>query len=629
VPSPAHPLYCCQYSRTTLPSAAHNGDLRCTTCVRNPGSYPQPSATWDECGTASGGGGAPTGSCCATFYSSLDRECNFLREDGVGECCPPGTSADPLTRSLCRALNELQTEPAVLQVPIGSCASGRQPLCKNDYDMESMQPVPFYMCTCAGGGAVQLGAGLQLRSFTDGNPSTTAVLLCPEGNTCADGVAKPCAPGEHCPIGCISAEECPADWWCPGGGQASRLCPPGKLCAAGLATACPRGKVCPEGSSTPKDCPGYGFVVCAREALAKADPCPDGRDCSSVAQLMPSNPERFTDEQLMDLVAPLCPEGYYCNAQERKVQCQKNQLCPAGTAHPFVCPAGSYCPNTTGAAVVDPVPCPIGFVCPGGPAPELCPFFRLCVKPSLSEPELCPMGRDCEQRWIPPPNAASMSDEERVESAAPLCEVGYFCNGYRKKECPVGHECPVGSWEGTLCPLGFVAPTPASGACDACPAGRYADVQDELPYHDSRGRTIEPDPRVYCSGSCGASGEEWMYRAGESKCVRSAAFVGMLVAIGVGVPLLIAAAAVLLWRRAKQQSAAAAGLATKPAQQQQSDARAAASGGAQVPPVEKRAAWHRGSVVVQRATATRRRRRCACCECCCCCCCWCSRSHFQ
>ena len=98
-----------------------------------------------------------------------------------------------------------------------------------------------------------------------------------------------------------------------------------------------------------------------------------------------------------------CKEGHYCPVQnggeemnqcpggtfgssagltgpECSGQCKSGCVCPAGstTDCPSPCPAGYYCLDGTGGAVV-PIICPQGYYCPSGAyTPTICPAGQYC-----------------------------------------------------------------------------------------------------------------------------------------------------------------------------------------------------------------------------------------------------------
>ncbi|CAM9728195.1 unnamed protein product, partial [Laminaria digitata] len=193
--------------------------------------------------------------------------------------------------------------------------------------------------------------------------------------------------------------------------------------------------------------------------------------------------------------------------------CTRGHYCPAGSADPVDCVAGTY-QNDTGASDCDICParhyceatttdatlCPSGYFCPEGTefATEfpchngtysnetglaastectLCPPGRYCGSEGSHEPEgLCGAGYYCALGATSP-----VPEDETDASVAGLCGAGYACvegaespqpvDGITGYECPRGTYCPAGSSFPIGCSPGSYNPSKVMESCTECSAG--------------------------------------------------------------------------------------------------------------------------------------------------------------
>lgn len=99
-------------------------------------------------------------------------------------------------------------------------------------------------------------------------------------------------------------------------------------------------------------------------------------------------------------------------------------FCPEGSAHPTLCPEGTYNDFTGGAGVKDCLECPAGHMC----------------EDPVSRPVVCPIGQ--------------YNDKAKSKECFD-CPAGSFCpyDGVITPEiCPSNSYCPSGSTEFIICP---------------------------------------------------------------------------------------------------------------------------------------------------------------------------------
>ena len=266
-------------------------------------------------------------------------------------------------------------------------------------------------------------------------------------------VASACLPGMYCPsFNDEVIQELPA-------GQYSNFqfdvspCTPGHVCVNGQQQACPTGFQCPDfGMSLPVPClfDGTLSTTCFYSGSIRPVICPNGTLCGS--PYMPPLPAppgyaqgiynasaasggtrgtvdgtsgyqqgrsltrcasgewcslgRAVSEGPALLACPagaacsdpallepvICNLGGNCSA----TSCPKIPYCPAGSTAELLCPAGSFCSNTTTASACSP-----GSFCPeGSPLWQLCPAASFC--PNASAALQCPRDAYCEQGSVSP-----------------------------------------------------------------------------------------------------------------------------------------------------------------------------------------------------------------------------------
>ncbi|XP_069804021.1 uncharacterized protein [Dendropsophus ebraccatus] len=199
-------------------------------------------------------------------------------------------------------------------------------------------------------------------------------------------------------------------------------------------------------------------------------------------------------------VEPLtCPRGYYCPAMTAVPV-----PCPAGTFNPIGgaltlasckrCPAGRYC---RGEANTEPDGlCSAGYYCEGEAADNIpqrttrfplngpCPIGHYCPEGTLS-PKPCPVGTlknttgGSSVDSCVPCYAGYFCASVGLSSPTGLCSAGFFCPGNFTSTsptaflCPKGHFCIAGSPYPIPCPTGQHQPNTGSHSCTPCQPGFY------------------------------------------------------------------------------------------------------------------------------------------------------------
>ena len=379
---------------------------------------------------------------------------SLARED---ECTPCSLGYACPSRGL--------TEPEV------ACYAGYycSPAGRQDPNEETQQCDAGYVC---------LGGSPTPRPTLE----TGGGYICPAGHFCVPGTTT----AEACPPGTYSTQE--------GGANISTCltCPAGRICAdAGMnhTDPCPEGYFCEEGSSIGTLCPNgkYGHET-GLSRRTQCATCPGGSYCTGgrVSGQCEAGyvcyqgadestfefpcGEIYNEEQsqaLYNCTGEPCPQGYYC---------------PAGSAHPLACPAGSYREDVRGDHWKNCTACTPGFYCLEGTRDPLeCPAGSYCPLNS-SVPLACPAG--------------TYSDTPGLESTneCTQCPDGYDCTGtnlttYEDYPCQLGSFCVAGAVYG--CPGGTYGPNVGAASvddCVTCPAGNYC------PYGNSSVGTIVPIP---------------------------------------------------------------------------------------------------------------------------------------
>lgn len=169
-----------------------------------------------------------------------------------------------------------------------------------------------------------------------------AAPLCAHGFRCDGASKQACEEGQHCPRGSVESQVCPAGCFCSRADNST----------GSVLSPCPIGRVCDEGSSAPVACPSGMLCLSANMSSAEAQPCPSGRDCSLAwSNWSLANAEAAASlsyEQRLELAAPPCEAGYYCETIGRfsaKNECPSGMACPAGSAYGIVCAEGTVAPR--------------------------------------------------------------------------------------------------------------------------------------------------------------------------------------------------------------------------------------------------------------------------------------------
>ncbi|KAG9482440.1 hypothetical protein GDO78_011238 [Eleutherodactylus coqui] len=312
-----------------------------------------------------------------------------------------------------------------------------------------------------------------------------------------------CPPGNFCNASSLSEVfSCPQGHFCPAGSQSvCSICPVGHSCLSGDILLCPLGYFCPEGMNTgPIPCPPGTFSSVT--GLTNADgclPCPPGMFCSNWGSRT---------------VSGSCDPGFFCTGvfSGEGGSCPRGHYCPAGSSHPYACPAGTY-NNLTHQQ--DCLPCPAGYSCAGNSSDYSafpCPAGFYCpggTQHSYQFP--CPRGY-----YNPDPSSHSIDSclpctpghycgEEGLSAVSGMCDPGWFCvsaawtpqpfdlDNYTSANClcPAtstggkclpGFYCPEGTTEPIPCPPGFYCENAGLGSPSGeCSAGFFCTGGTKTP----------------------------------------------------------------------------------------------------------------------------------------------------
>ena len=163
--------------------------------------------------------------------------------------------------------------------------------------------------------------------------------------------------------------------------------------------------------------------------------------------------------------------------------CARNEICPAGTSVPTMCPPGKYQAEEGPMSTTTCVDCPTDYYCPYWGITNLVSVHS--TSPLPYDAYTCPKGYVCNSGAIDP----SLRDDVKVI----LCAQGKFCDmtivptyeaaSLRERCCPANWFNNVeGQSECRPCPAGFFCAatgTTASASCtstvtpEACPRGKY------------------------------------------------------------------------------------------------------------------------------------------------------------
>lgn len=185
-----------------------------------------------------------------------------------------------------------------------------------------------------------------------------------------------------------------------------------------------------------------------------------------------------------------CPGGYNGPNNGICSLCNQGYYSPFGSMNCFICPSGSYCPDT-GTSLPIPSPpgwyiplqgqtepffstCVYGFFCPSGSAsPRPCPPGNFCPNIGLDKPIQCPAG-----------TYNSQSQSTTYTNCIP-CPSGTYCNlvigATDVIPCPSGKYCPESSISfNNSCPIGYYCPLGATNPIE-CPPGTYCPIGSSVP----------------------------------------------------------------------------------------------------------------------------------------------------
>lgn len=210
---------------------------------------------------------------------------------------------------------------------------------------------------------------------------------------------------------------------------------------------CPIGMYCPANSETYTPCPvgTYNPVLGGTSLLTHCLPCAPGRYCASKGLSAPTGD---------------CNAGYFC---ESSAETNKPAALDEISGRWGKCPPGSYCP----AATAYPYPCPAGT------------FSDSESLTSASACTTCTAGHYCETRGL--------------TQVTGQCDEGFYCpvettadaNGVIKGainprndayKCTKGNYCPTGSTAEIPCAAGTYANEEYQEICISCPKGYYCPL---------------------------------------------------------------------------------------------------------------------------------------------------------
>ena len=355
--------------------------------------------------------------------------------------------------------------------------------------------------------------------------------ICPQGTYNPNfrrSACTPCPKGKICPdVGMTVGEPCPAGFICDDTGLviATKPCLPGHYCAGGVLSDEPQTDLTlPEwdGTGTPPNvprlCPG-GFY-CRGNIPFDEDFLPSGAIHPDHDPDDPRTPQPCMNKFECQAGAEYpqgsgaCPLGYMCPPGEAPQMCRPGTFAAStGNEECSLCAAGSYADEY---GTIRCKSCPLGHVCRdlGMEAPVSCPAGFVCDVEGLSDAVTkCPAGYYCEGGVnTVNPQAVVVGTNVTVPAEPPRpCAAGYYClagvsssEPYSASEidalreefgsdparlkarlsavpqlCTAGTYCYAATGSeggvakchpGTYCPVGSVAPLPAS-------PGHFTDVE--------------------------------------------------------------------------------------------------------------------------------------------------------
>ena len=330
--------------------------------------------------------------------------------------------------------------------------------------------------------------------YRDGLASVDECSNCEAGNYCVGGSTAPqtCDAGCFCPEGSSTScpFSCPAGMYrpIPGGrylSDACSMCPPGTYCpseGSTTNTTCPTASYCPRGSIHPEECPAGTYMnTTGSKRVDDCTECDPGWFCEAGSE----NP------------TGLCQEGFFCSGGADSAApmregaggdiCPKGHYCPAGTAVPISCPAGTYNEWQGATQESDCVECPPGMFCMGtsNQAPDgQCHDGFFCATGSTAatpRDELTPPGSvSSEGDWNYHFCVPGKYNDEFGQQHCKGCPEGTYCPYFNMTwpmPCPQGYYCGVNMTEDIPpCPRGTYGASDslvAESNCTVCPAGHF------------------------------------------------------------------------------------------------------------------------------------------------------------
>lgn len=281
----------------------------------------------------------------------------------------------------------------------------------------------------------------------------------------------------YCPIGSTLPLPVSVGYYTVGGDNATRSaqkqCEPGFYCVDGEQFACPPGSFGNISGLSSLVGPIFDHI----NAFYCSGLCDAGHYC-------PFNSTSSTQEK--------CPAGRYGSSQgltdnNCTAICPLGHYCPAGSIVPTKCPAGvfggyeglkdKYCnPECTDDLCSDQdisrSKCKAGFYCEEG---SITMTHKECGGVNVYCPEGSTEPIPVDEGYY----TVGVTPEQRTHQL--ICEVGFFCRGGVKIECPPGvYGDSLGLTTKTCtapCPVGYYCPRQShNGTHHRCPAGRYGSV---------------------------------------------------------------------------------------------------------------------------------------------------------
>ena len=388
------------------------------------------------------------------------------------------------------------------------------------------------------------GTACFLRSSTTScsNPTGFApkgafiCAACLGGSSCSGGLSTPCAPGYYAPASIGSCTQCPNGYYCPTSGSYPIPCPAGTA-ALGVGqlqcTACALGTYSAEGAQTCTNVPAGSYSPAPHMSPRV---CPPGTySLANAFACTPCTPGYYCAAGSTTATPTACPDGYYCNyVSVMGFGGIGKAPCPAGTYRTSAqnsgtkfgdcldCPAGSYCPEGTGALnscqpgfycpvrtkFTNQYPCPAGTYYSGTSAQTAatcvaCTSGYYCP-PGTASPLNCPPGYSCTTNTglLLNNQITTAGMYSGLSGAAQTCYAGAYCplgatlptpcppGTYRANtggaaradclKCTAGYPCPhylnTAATNGITCPSGYYCPSGTEYATQfPCPAGTYSD----------------------------------------------------------------------------------------------------------------------------------------------------------